>query len=736
MSKTFTGLKLQGLIGRFGKTEICDIYGVCPMPDEKVLSGSEWGNVLVWEAGLVKLEVCRKNRRPCHNGPIAQIFLMNNEEIMTVGTDGLICIWYWETVELSDPPENDPRIEIEPSHEFRIGNSNYNAELLKIVNNGDDWYAQDGKGGIWWCDLSTNKRPLFPRQLFRCHAGEIIAMDTSSVTHYVGTLGVDGRLYIYNYLERRIILHHQFLAAGRDLIWLNSAIDETASTLIIGFADGCVRIVVFDDKIMDVKLTQVLKCHCRAITKIAVNQKGSILITAAEDATVFIHQLGKAVNSLIQINPIGFVKVPSPVTCISWDPLRWATAMFGCKYGDFVEIDLPELPQPYDNTTYHLAHIPVKCFKFKSVKSLLHRTEKIKAMELKKEEKRKKKLKDLERMRIESPGELIDEEAFLADSEDEAPIERIFIPDPPNQILFIQFTNDGTLWLSVDGYDAGFIYEYSRDEGKMLSCTPIPQAEDVPIHSYIYFGAYCILGMGDGKIRINRMKKGDWRDLSNYWMLSMHDNFFGKIPAIRFSYDDKFMFSIGSDGNLFSYNWNLPVKPVRAMTPISLPKDIPIVHDIDDPDFLSLEQVKEKENFEKQEKLLTDKKAQVLVTISRLRSEFEEIAAKNALLPDSQKLTNDEMILDKRISNDLQQKLDIQMEIVRRKKEFDFEKAKLAGKKLIEHFIEPIYFPIQVIGIRNRASVFSLRFKKLGKELVKLRSELEMKIREAAKKKK
>lgn len=36
MADTFTGLKLQGELGRFGKTEISDIVGVYPMPDEKV----------------------------------------------------------------------------------------------------------------------------------------------------------------------------------------------------------------------------------------------------------------------------------------------------------------------------------------------------------------------------------------------------------------------------------------------------------------------------------------------------------------------------------------------------------------------------------------------------------------------------------------------------------------------------------------------------------------------------
>ena len=37
MAKTFTGLKLKGELGKFGKKEISDIIGVYPMPDEKVI---------------------------------------------------------------------------------------------------------------------------------------------------------------------------------------------------------------------------------------------------------------------------------------------------------------------------------------------------------------------------------------------------------------------------------------------------------------------------------------------------------------------------------------------------------------------------------------------------------------------------------------------------------------------------------------------------------------------------
>ena len=55
MASTFTGLKLQGDIGKFGNVELSDIAGYCEMPDGKVLSGTERGELLVWDGGLIKV---------------------------------------------------------------------------------------------------------------------------------------------------------------------------------------------------------------------------------------------------------------------------------------------------------------------------------------------------------------------------------------------------------------------------------------------------------------------------------------------------------------------------------------------------------------------------------------------------------------------------------------------------------------------------------------------------------
>ena len=66
MAATFTGLKLQGDIGKFGRTELTDISGYMELPDGKVLSGTEWGNMLLWDGGLIKVEISKK-KKPCHS---------------------------------------------------------------------------------------------------------------------------------------------------------------------------------------------------------------------------------------------------------------------------------------------------------------------------------------------------------------------------------------------------------------------------------------------------------------------------------------------------------------------------------------------------------------------------------------------------------------------------------------------------------------------------------------------
>ena len=72
MAQTFTGLKLQGEIGKFGALDLSDVTGLAECPDGKVVSGTEQGNLVLWEGNLVKahLVLNENTKEPLHKGMI------------------------------------------------------------------------------------------------------------------------------------------------------------------------------------------------------------------------------------------------------------------------------------------------------------------------------------------------------------------------------------------------------------------------------------------------------------------------------------------------------------------------------------------------------------------------------------------------------------------------------------------------------------------------------------------
>ncbi len=127
MAKTFTGLKLQGSVGKFGASELSDIVAFVQLPDGKVLSSTETGNLLLWEGGAVKCEIGRKEGK-CHRGAI-EVVLMGEGEILTAGDDGVIRIWDAQAVDeadLVDVPGGstlDRLVTLEPLDEITVGNN-------------------------------------------------------------------------------------------------------------------------------------------------------------------------------------------------------------------------------------------------------------------------------------------------------------------------------------------------------------------------------------------------------------------------------------------------------------------------------------------------------------------------------------------------------------------------------------------------------------------------------------
>jgi WD40 repeat protein len=92
ISETFTGLKLQGDIAKFGQFELSDVCSYAEFEDGNVLSSSEYGKLLLWEGNLVKSVVSIDAERSCHDGQI-EFVRHHNKKIITAGADGFVRFW-------------------------------------------------------------------------------------------------------------------------------------------------------------------------------------------------------------------------------------------------------------------------------------------------------------------------------------------------------------------------------------------------------------------------------------------------------------------------------------------------------------------------------------------------------------------------------------------------------------------------------------------------------------------
>ncbi|XP_056639556.1 cilia- and flagella-associated protein 44 isoform X1 [Diorhabda sublineata] len=707
MARTFTGLKLQGEVGRFGKTEYSDIIGILPMPDEKVVSGCDWGNILIWDGGLISLEVYRTLRKRCHDGPIVQIFYEEGE-LWTVSLDGHVRIWWYEKIDQADPPDSDRVILLDPSYDFYTeGMSLY--QVIKRREEGSMFIAQDGNGGIWQIDLNTLTEPEPSTQFYKCHAGKVVDIGAYSYGPYLASLGKDGRIYVYNYLDKKMVFHYEFPAKGARMIWPTTDQISSGDVILAGFCDGQIRVCVLNlknEKNITLTVTQVIKPHNKPITSLVMNSKSNVVVSGGEDMTIFVFSVNTINEMSNFLVPIGFVPTPDSVTYLTWKPQTDYVILVGCLHGQLMEVEVPHQPQDYTEVSFLLKTQP-KFKNFQSYKSQIRRNIHLKKVAKKKAKKVELKKVEMQRILKENPGLEIDEEVFLADSEPEEELEPLYFPEERSRILWMRYTPEKTIWLSMSGYDAGYIYEYKMDQSDNIPFRykMVYEADDVEISSYVYDEQrkYLIFAMQDGSIRINRVNPRNFRDLKDYYTYSLHDNQYGFIPRMCFSWDEKFFFTCGHDGNVFVMQFNhehymppLVLKPLMRMAPIIPTKDLdPYVK-------LSLEDTKIHAEDERIMKAANEHKAHVRETLKGLKERYAKILARNHKLLPSQHIPREKLELDERVLNYIEDDFQSKLDLIHRKFAYDFEKSKLQMKKLLKYFTDPCdMHPVKIYGINS-----------------------------------
>ncbi|KAL3267246.1 hypothetical protein HHI36_011379 [Cryptolaemus montrouzieri] len=266
----------------------------------------------------------------------------------------------------------------------------------------------------------------------------------------------------------------------------------------------------------------------------------------------------------------------------------------------------------------------------------------------------------------------------------------------------------------------------------------VDDADDTEISSYVYNynKKYIIFAMQDGTIRVNKVNPEDFRDLSNYWTLATHENLNGFIPKMAFSYDEKFFFTCGHDGNVFAYTFNpedSDYKPKRLIA--EAVARIRQVEEVDDPkgsDELSLEQAMIKAENDRIERVANENKAIYRDKIAALKERYAAMVARNAALPESQRIRRDHLEIDQRVTQALNIMLERKVALVRRKLAFDLSKADVLLKKLRTYYTNRVdYFPVTISGLVKDTTISCLRQKRLSPALFNMHAFIDMRILEA-----
>ena len=372
LAATFTGLKLQGSIGKFGKVELSDIAAFVEFPDGKVVSGTETGSLLLWEGNFIKCRFVRDGGQPCHEGEITYIELDRaDRRICTAGADGYVRWWQFDTI---DTAEVDADVSLDfvitPMAEYFIGEGKGVKMMvdtgmvrdtdnpLKVPNSPliRSLYIVDSMGGTRMVTfglgaaappggISAVAAALSPQRgakstksdtgagaqgtvgegsggalppttvtLSEFHAGEITGMDSSPLEHIAVTGGRDGTVRVWDYPQRTCLFTRQFSSAVTALRWVPTNVDPTGRSVAVGFADGIVRVlrlteVTAGGGYLLFRRNMVFKPHNAAVLDIAFSHMSRLLATTGADGLVFVFDTRATLGAGNSWTPLKFVKM-------------------------------------------------------------------------------------------------------------------------------------------------------------------------------------------------------------------------------------------------------------------------------------------------------------------------------------------------------------------------------------------------------------------------------------------
>ena len=701
MAGTFTGLKLQGDIGRFGNVDLSDISGYAELPDGKVVSGTETGTLLIWDGGLIRAVIVRPDGeggafKPCHEGMIEVVRFDNaTKTISTTGADGHVRWWDYATVRDAEPDDDQIEVLIEPIREAAIGDGDGGLCNVKsiITTEPDHWLVQDANGGIVRVAVGEDGEIGESTRLTSFHGGSINGMDVSAVSDHAVTAGSDGTVRLWAYAEKREVYRHKFCAGCTFVQMAPAYVDGSQRTIVAGFDDGVVRILL---RCSDgFKVIDCFKPHSKKVTVVRFSPDGNVLATGSSDGTVFFlaAKYPKSPPKApklpgVTLTPIGFAKAPGGVSAIQWhENMKDPKLLVGCESGHAFEMKSPNWkpgqPDSVDSTVTYEFEPTATHYKFNRPVPT--------AMSI-----------------VEGRYPPVGDERDAADAEEKAAIieqkrvmeleaeqlqkemdeaERIAVY-AVRHIGYVPFSG-GNFELALGGEAAGKIWECQFGAKDPLRGTKTRQSALTLTRASVS-GKLSVQAFEDGTVRVAPSRG------KSYWVGAVHDGIYGSVTGAAVTRDDSFLLSTSSDGSFFAQKIGagllaerVPASDAEEVATVA-EEPTSAVEDITDPTKYSYEEEKIKLAEDIAREAAEEAKLGVRGYVYKLRGEFQVLLAENEAKPPHERLPREAFEVDPGIHEVVEAETQGKMEMVKAEFAWLKERANLQLKRLQDFFLDPV----------------------------------------------
>ena len=219
-------------------------------------------------------------------------------------------------------------------------------------------------------------------------------------------------------------------------------------------------------------------------------------------------------------------------------------------------------------------------------------------------------------------------------------------------------------------------------------------------------------------------------DIKHYWSFGYHDTDYGHVTNVCLSFDEKFLFSVGADSNIFGILFNSShedlEKAKKEKMKLVVKSGVQDVADIDDPSAYSIEQAKQKSEHDKMIAIAEAKKADMRQKINGLRKLFKDLTVKNDQLVPRLKLNKNEFLLEESIKHQVINQINEKIDVTYKELAWQSEKCRLMLDKVQSKFKDVIDCDYIVVhSFDGDVNVTTFRSVTLPKDMEAYKTELE-----------